>query len=169
MRQTGSLVWLELPEAVRPCASNRREMPERCRARWTMTGVLRFDESSPLTSLNRADCSPTLRVFTMMTSRFTRTLIMATCTAALASGCCVTSMKFRHSQQAAPCQTPYESEPLPLPIGTPPTYETPPSPLPSPSPPPAPASASTLEDLGVKTSAMFRSMGNKMKHALDRS
>jgi hypothetical protein len=98
----------------------------------------------------------------MTTLRIARTLIVATGVATLVSGCCVTSIKFRQSQQPSPCQTPYESTPLPLPTGSPPTYESAPSPLPSPAPPPAPASASTLDDFGVKTSAFFRSAGNKM-------
>ena len=106
----------------------------------------------------------------MPTVRFARALIVATCVAVLASGCCVTSMKFRKSQPSVPCETPYESGLLPIPQGSPPSFEEPPSPLPppSPAPPPAPASASTLDDLGVKTSAVFRSMGDKMKHAFHR-
>jgi len=107
--------------------------------------------------------------------RFARTLIVATSMAVLASGCCVTSLKVRKCQQSAACQTPYESSPLPLPVGTPPTFEAPPAPLPSssplpaPAPPPAPASASTLEDFGVKTGAFFRSTGDKLKRTFARS
>ncbi|MEK6259751.1 MAG: hypothetical protein AABP62_14125 [Planctomycetota bacterium] len=103
----------------------------------------------------------------MTTVRFARSLIVATCVTVLASGC-VTSMKFRNSRQSNSIQTPYESTPLPLPMGDPPTFESPPSPLPESAPPPAPASASTLDDFGVKTSAFFRSAGEKMKQAFHR-
>ncbi len=103
----------------------------------------------------------------MTTLRFARTLIVATCVTVLASGCCVTSMKFRKCQQPCPCESSYESTPLPLPVpqGTPPTFEAPPAPV----PPPAPATSSTRTDLGVKSAAFFRSTGDKMKRVLGRS
>ena len=102
-----------------------------------------------------------------MTSRFASTLIVATCVAAFASGCHVTSMKFRKSQNTAPLQTPYESGQPAIPMGAPPTYESPPSPLSLP-PAPAPASSSKRDERGVKTSAVFRSMGHTMQRAFDR-
>ena len=97
----------------------------------------------------------------MMTFRFARTLIAATCLAVLVSGCCMTSMKMRGSQQQCPCETQAGSGLLPIPQGAPPTFEAPPSPV-----PPAPASAA--RDFGVKTTAFFRSAGGKMKSAFDR-
>ena len=99
----------------------------------------------------------------MTTFRFARSLIVATCLAVVASGCCLTSIKTRASQQPCPSQTPYESGLLPIPQGAPPTFESPPSPL-----PPSPTSASPTRDFGVKTTAFFRSAGGKMKHALDK-
>lgn len=98
----------------------------------------------------------------MTSFRFARTLIVATSVAVLASGCCVTGMKVRKCQQPSPCQSAYDSGPLPMPVGSPPTFEAPPAPLPS-APPPAPASASTLDDFGTKTGALFRTTGDKLK------
>ena len=110
----------------------------------------------------RADRSLKLRVPTMTTFRIVRTLIASICLAVLVSGCHVTSMKVRASQPQ-----PYEAQPgsglLPIPQGAPPTFETPPSPV-----PPSPASASTARDFGVKTTAMFRSAGDKMKSAFEK-
>lgn len=107
---------------------------------------------------------------TMMTFRLTRTLVAVTCLAVICSGCCVTSLKIRKSQPC-PCenQTPYadpsDSGLMPIPSGAPPVYS---SPQPAEPVPPAPASASTGHDLGVKTTAMFRSAGDRMRGAFDR-
>ena len=99
----------------------------------------------------------------MKTFRFARSLIVATCLAVVVSSGCVTSMKLRGSQQPSPSGPSYESGLLPIPQGAPPSFESPPSPL-----PPAPSSASTTRDFGVKTTAFFRSAGDKMKGAFDR-
>ena len=99
----------------------------------------------------------------MMTFRFAHTLVAATCLAVLASGCCVTSMNMRGTQQQCPCEASSNSGLLSIPQGSPPTFETAPSPV-----PPSPASASTTRDFGVKTTAMFRSAGGKVKSAFER-
>ena len=98
----------------------------------------------------------------MTAFRFARISIAATCLAVLVSGCHVTSMRERGTQPQS-----YEAQPgsglLPIPQGAPPTFEAPPTPV-----PPTPASASTVRDFGVKTTAMFRSAGDKMKSAFEK-
>lgn len=137
----------------------------RSREPWTISTTSRIDALA-FEKANVPSRSLQLRVPTMTTFRFARTLLSATCVAVLLSGCCITSMKVRNCQEQCPCETQSDSGLLPIPSGAPPTFEEPPTPIPSSPIPPSPASAA--RDLGVKTTAMFRSAGDKVKGTFER-